>query len=59
MDQYPRSSPSDTLPVEFKKLRPYSIGKGKWGLSAGLRGNCFDPYLNDRKTHRNQAATPR
>lgn len=24
-----------------------------------LRENCFHSYLNDRQTHRNQAATPR
>lgn len=30
MDRNPRSSPSDTLPVEFKKLRPFGRRKGNW-----------------------------
>ena len=29
------------------------------GSFCRLRENCFHSYLNDRQTHRNQAATPR
>ena len=28
------------------------------GSFCRLRENCFDSYLNDRQTHRNQVATP-